>query len=65
MRDLVTISACSLPLLIVQLIQHFRDDQEFWTNWSLVAQTAAGLVVYYGIIFLQAPKTYPFIYFQF
>jgi alginate O-acetyltransferase complex protein AlgI len=65
LRDLVTISACSLPLLIVQLIQHSRDDQEFWTNWPLVAQVAAGLVVYYGIIFLQAPRTYPFIYFQF
>ena len=65
LRDLVTISACSLPLLIVQLIQHSRDDQEFWTNWPLVAQVAAGLAVYYGIIFLQAPKTYPFIYFQF
>ena len=65
LRDLVTISACSLPLLIVQLIQHSRDDQEFWTNWPLVAQAAAGVVVYYGIIFLQAPRTYPFIYFQF
>ena len=64
-RDLRLLTLCVLPLLAVQLVQHFRDDQEFWTHWPLAAQAAVGVVLYYGIVFLQAPKTYPFIYFQF
>ena len=64
-RDLRLLALCVLPLLAVQLVQHFRDDQEFWTHWPLAAQAAVGVVLYYGIVFLQAPKTYPFIYFQF
>ena len=64
-HDLQLLALCVLPLLAVQLPQHFRDDQEFWTHWPLAAQAAAGVVLYYGIVFLQAPKTYPFIYFQF
>ena len=64
-RDLQLVALCVLPLLAVQLVQHFRDDQEFWTHWPLAVQAAVGVVLYYGIVFLQAPKTYPFIYFQF
>lgn len=64
-HDLQLLALCVLPLLVVQLVQHFRDDQEFWTHWPLPAQAATGVAIYYGIVFLQAPKTYPFIYFQF
>lgn len=64
-HDLQLLALCVLPLLVVQLVQHFRDDQEFWTHWPLAAQAATGVAIYYGIVFLQAPKTYPFIYFQF
>jgi D-alanyl-lipoteichoic acid acyltransferase DltB (MBOAT superfamily) len=53
------------PLVGFQVYQHHADEQDVWRRWSVWAQAAFILALYYGIVFFEAPRTYAFYYFQF
>jgi alginate O-acetyltransferase complex protein AlgI len=62
---IVKLACFTIPLIAFQVYQYYCDEQETWRRWPVWTQAAFFLSLYYGIVFLEAPRTYPFYYFQF
>jgi len=65
LSKLLPLLYCAIPLIGFQVYQDRCDEQEIWSRWPAWVQTAWCLGLYYGIVLLEAPQTYPFYYFQF
>jgi hypothetical protein len=54
-----------LPLLAVQVHQHYAGRIEVWTGWPVPLRAAFYVGLFYSIVLFGSPEYSAFIYFQF
>ncbi|MBU0716854.1 MAG: MBOAT family protein, partial [Planctomycetes bacterium] len=60
-----TLVACTLPLLIVELAQHWKSDLDIVLRWPAPIRGLAYTAGFFGLLLFGDELAKPFIYFQF